>query len=126
MRAVSQLMDLSGRKALVTGGGGHIGVAVSETLVELGASVAVVDLDESEREKCAEGLSRFRPGCAIGVPCDLSNEQATRAAVRNLIVRYGGLDIVATAQDLWEPRRCLAGPFLLNSRPWEPGRLPCG
>jgi NAD(P)-dependent dehydrogenase (short-subunit alcohol dehydrogenase family) len=87
-------MDLSGRKALVTGGAGHIGACVSETLAELGASVGIVDVDESGCEKCVEWLSRLRPGCARAVPCDLADERATRAAVRNLIAAQGGLDII--------------------------------
>ena len=45
MLAVRQLIDLTGRKALVTGGAGHIGLAVCETLLELGANVAILDVD---------------------------------------------------------------------------------
>jgi NAD(P)-dependent dehydrogenase (short-subunit alcohol dehydrogenase family) len=86
-------MDLSGRKALVTGGAGHIGAAVTEALVELGASVGIVDLSKSESDKRVESLSRLRSGCAVSIPCQLDDEQATRAAVRQMIAQYGGLDI---------------------------------
>ena len=43
MRSVTELMSLSGRTALVTGGAGHLGRAICETLAELGAAVAVLD-----------------------------------------------------------------------------------
>lgn len=94
MRPLSQLMDLSGRRALVTGGAGHIGQAVGEALVELGASVAIVDMDEGGCEKRVEGLSRIRPGCAVAVPCDLGEERSTREAVRRVIAQLGGLEIM--------------------------------
>ena len=58
MRTLSQFMDLSGRHALVTGGAGHIGLAVGEALVELGAAVATVDLDEAACQERAVALSR--------------------------------------------------------------------
>lgn len=94
MRTLTQLMDLSGRRALVTGGAGHIGACISESLVELGASVGVLDLDAGVCARCVERLSRLRPGSALSLPCDLADEPATRAAVRTFIAAQGGLDIV--------------------------------
>ena len=43
MRTVRDLMDLSGRVALVTGGAGHIGGAIAEALAECGADVVVTN-----------------------------------------------------------------------------------
>ena len=94
MRPVSDLMDLSGRKALVTGGAGHIGLAVGETLVELGASLSILDLDASACRARAVELSRIREGGCFPVPCDLSDEQAIRKAVHQAIDMMGGLDIL--------------------------------
>ncbi len=94
MRRLSELMDLTGRRALVTGGAGNIGAALSEALIELGASVALLDLDATACERQAQSLSRLRPGGAVAISCDLVDEQAIRAAVRDLIARYSGLDIV--------------------------------
>lgn len=36
MKPLTQLMNLTGRVALITGGGGHIGAAAAEAIVELG------------------------------------------------------------------------------------------
>ena len=94
MRRFSELMDLTGRRALVTGGAGPIGAAVSEALMELGASVALLDVDAVACQRQAQRLARLRPGEAVAIPCDLSDEQATRAAVRDLIAHHGGLDVV--------------------------------
>jgi len=97
MRSVKTLMDLRGRKALVAGGAGHIGLAVCETLVELGAKVSVLDADEKTCEQRARVLNRRRPGAAFALPCDLLDEGRTRAAVRAAAERMGGLDILVHA-----------------------------
>ena len=87
-------MDLSGRNALLTGGAGHIGLAVGETLVELGATVSILDMDAALCQERVATLSRLRENCAIAVPCDLSDEGATRRAVRDTIDQLDGLDIL--------------------------------
>lgn len=95
MRSLSQLMDLTGRKALVTGGAGHIGLAVGEAVMELGAALAIVDVDAAACRRCAARLSGSRrKSRAIALPCDLANEQATRRGVRTAIERLGGLEII--------------------------------
>ena len=94
MRRLTEIMDLSGRKALVTGGAGHIGLAVTEALVELGAAVSILDLDAAACEKRVERLSALREHSAVAVTCDLRDEHATRQAIRETVSRLGGLDIL--------------------------------
>jgi NAD(P)-dependent dehydrogenase (short-subunit alcohol dehydrogenase family) len=79
-------MDLSGRRALITGGAGHVGFAAAETLLELGASVALLDREAPPPKHDA-----------MAVVCDLEDEAATRAAVRDVTQRLGGLDILIHA-----------------------------
>lgn len=94
MRTLANLMDLSGRKALVTGGAGHIALAVEEALIELGATVSILDLDDATCEERVAHLSGLRDRSAVAVSCDLSDERATRRAVRETVSRLGGLDIL--------------------------------
>lgn len=94
MRTVAELIDLSGRKAMVAGGAGHIGAAAAETLVELGARVAILDLDPGACREGAKALNQRRSGSAIPLPCDLSDVAATRGAVRECVSTLGGLDIL--------------------------------
>lgn len=85
-------MSLEGRRALVTGGAGHIGSAVCETLLELGAHVAVSDLNE---DACHASVCRLsRADRAVAVPCDLRSESATGDAVRQVVARWDGLEII--------------------------------
>ena len=94
MKSLKDLMNLQGRVALITGGGGHVGAVVCEALAELGASVAILDLDKESCERGVNSLSRMKPNGVLAVPCDLSDEPATREAVRQVIRELGGLDIV--------------------------------
>lgn len=94
MSTVAHLMDLSGRKALVSGGAGHIGRAVGETLVELGANVSILDLDISACQESVGSLANIRENSASAISGDLSDEKSTRAAVQQTIENLGGLDIL--------------------------------
>jgi NAD(P)-dependent dehydrogenase (short-subunit alcohol dehydrogenase family) len=94
MRSISELMSLKGRKALLTGGAGHIGLALSQTLVELGAIVAIADLDKDECEKRADELNEMGNGKAWALPVNLLDEQSTRQTVQAALRQQGGLDIL--------------------------------
>lgn len=93
MRSIAQLMDLAGRRAFVAGAVGHIGRAVCETLLELGAAVVVADQEEAA---CRDRAGTLDPSGrrALAVACDLADETATRRAVREAVERLGGLEIL--------------------------------
>lgn len=86
-------MDLSGRRAVVTGGAGHVGGAVCEALMELGARVALLDKDGAACRKRAAALASAG-GTPLAVPCDLNDERATRRAIDRALGRLGGLEIL--------------------------------
>lgn len=90
MKSVAQLGNLKGRKALLTGGAGHLALAVSETLLELGATVMLIDCDA---EAGAARAKQLGPNADFTL-CDLKDEAATRAAARQTIEKLGGLDIL--------------------------------
>ena len=52
--SLASLINLSGRRALVTGGGKGIGAAISRRLVEAGATVTVADLDPGAATTAAD------------------------------------------------------------------------
>jgi NAD(P)-dependent dehydrogenase (short-subunit alcohol dehydrogenase family) len=94
MRTLAELMDLTGRQALLTGGAGQLALAVGEALVELGATVAVADLDASACAERARVLSHHGKGRAWPLPVDLLDERATRAAVQDVLRAEGSLAIL--------------------------------
>ena len=94
MRSIHDLASLRGRRALVTGGAGHIGLAAAEAMLEAGAQVALLDLDAAAAARCAGEFNGRWPGMAHAIHCDLADEAATRDAARQAIWTMGGLDIL--------------------------------
>src|SRR5687767_6936237 len=91
MRTIQEMSNLNGQRVLLTGGAGHIGLAAAETLVELGARVAILDKEAACRARVEE-LNQGRANCAVPIPCDLEDELSTREAGRQAIRELGGLD----------------------------------
>jgi NAD(P)-dependent dehydrogenase (short-subunit alcohol dehydrogenase family) len=94
MTTLQNLMQLSGRSALVTGGAGHIGLAVCETLLELGATVSITDLDSSACALRVAALTETAgPGRVFAFPGNLGDEAQVRRVVRDATAQMGGLGI---------------------------------
>ena len=90
MKTLHQLMDLSGRVAMVTGGAGHIGRAMCAALAELGAKVAVVDVNADAARAAAEALG----GEAAAFAVDLADEAAVKALPGRVLERWGRIDVL--------------------------------
>lgn len=92
MKHIRELMDLTGRVAIVTGGSGHIGFAIAQALYEAGATLALVDKSVQDLEHRAEALG----GKAnVGIyPVDLSVEEDTRALPPRVAERFGRIDVL--------------------------------
>ncbi|WP_217182483.1 SDR family NAD(P)-dependent oxidoreductase [Streptomyces sp. AC495_CC817] len=78
-----QTGELTGLRAIVTGGASGIGLATARLLTARGARVAVLDLDPS-------GAS----APLIALKADVSDDASVRAAVAEAAQRLGGLDIL--------------------------------
>jgi NAD(P)-dependent dehydrogenase (short-subunit alcohol dehydrogenase family) len=81
---------LTDKVAIVTGGARGIGAGIARVMAAQGARVAVLDLDGAEAEKTAAGLPE--PGLALA--CDVAVEDDVAAAVRTVVERFGGLDVL--------------------------------
>lgn len=57
MRKIKELMNLDGKIALVTGGGGNIGLAAAGALAELGASIILLDVNDDSLRLAEKKLS---------------------------------------------------------------------
>ncbi|GAA3784397.1 SDR family NAD(P)-dependent oxidoreductase [Streptomyces phyllanthi] len=77
------MRDLSGLRAVVTGGASGIGLATARALAAQGAAVAVLDLDP-------DGV----PEPLLGLKADISDDTSVRTAVDTVAARLGGIDIL--------------------------------
>ncbi len=85
--------SLAGRVALVPGGGGAIGSAISQALAGAGASVVVAN-HTLERAQATADAIRAAGGAAVGVAMDATDEADAERAVAVARETYGRLDIV--------------------------------
>ena len=77
-RTIPALIDLSQKRALVTGGAKGIGAAVAARLAEAGAMVTIADLDPAGRDTAA--ALRASGLTADHVSCDITDPDQLRAA----------------------------------------------
>ena len=84
---------LSGRVALVTGGGTGITGGVARALAEAGARVALVSRKLEHLQPAAEAINA-NGGEAIAVAADVRQPDAVAAAIATTVDRFGKLDIV--------------------------------
>src|SRR5215510_14832673 len=75
----SDWLGLSGRVAVVTGGGGGIGRATAVSFAKAGAKVAVIDRDEKGLE-VTRGELRALGAESVVAPCDTSDAASVTAA----------------------------------------------
>src|SRR6218665_3728571 len=83
---MAQLLDLSGRRALVTGGSGGIGQAMAQALGLAGAQLLL--------------MARRPPHLDLAAPplaADLADAGATRQAAATALAMLGGVDILVNA-----------------------------
>ena len=82
----------SGRIALVTGAASGIGKAIATRLINEGAVVAIVDLNEEKAKQTA--LELGGSNLAVGIGADVRVEADIAAAISRTILAFGGLDLV--------------------------------
>ena len=87
--------DLTGKTAIVTGGGGILGQGFCEVLAAYGANVAVFDVNEASAGKTVEALKQSAPAAnALAVACDVSSAGSVGQAVERVVKAFGGVDIL--------------------------------
>jgi len=84
-------MTLSGKVAIITGGGTGIGFGVAKVLVEKGARVA---LAQPQLEQAANALKHLGKENAMGLALDVRDPLAAAGAVRAVVGAFGGIDIL--------------------------------
>lgn len=80
-------MQISGNTFLVTGGSSGLGGACVRLLASAGGNVVIADLNKDAGAKLAAELGP----CVRFVPCDVTDEVSTTAAIEVALKHFGGL-----------------------------------
>ncbi|XP_029303938.1 15-hydroxyprostaglandin dehydrogenase [NAD(+)]-like isoform X2 [Cottoperca gobio] len=101
-------MALNGKIAVVTGAALGIGKAMTEILLQQGAKVALLDLNETAGESLKEALDKlYGQQRTLFFHCSVESEEQIKAAFQKTVEAFGGIDILCNN----------AG--ILNEAEWE-------
>jgi NAD(P)-dependent dehydrogenase (short-subunit alcohol dehydrogenase family) len=84
------MQDLAGKRAIVTGAGSGIGLAIAHHLADLGVRVVVADLDGARARDAVAGLGDAHLALAL----DVRHRAAVTAAFADVAARWGGYDLL--------------------------------
>jgi NAD(P)-dependent dehydrogenase (short-subunit alcohol dehydrogenase family) len=90
-------LELTGKRALVTGGSRGIGLAVARQLAREGAHVAIAARDQARLDEAARSLAPQGGGAAFGLVVDTGDDASVKAMVAGAAERLGGLDILVNS-----------------------------
>jgi NAD(P)-dependent dehydrogenase (short-subunit alcohol dehydrogenase family) len=92
--AVSRLLDLSGRSALVTGAGRGIGAAIARRLAEAGAAVVINYRGSAAGAEALAQEIRDAGGSAVAKQADVTRRAQIEHLMAATVSAHGGLDIL--------------------------------
>ncbi|MGB0574713.1 MAG: SDR family NAD(P)-dependent oxidoreductase [Alphaproteobacteria bacterium] len=93
---------LEGKVAFVTAAGGAIAGATARLFASEGAAVACVDIIEENVKKTASDIEAAG-GKAIAIVCDVTDEEAVKAAIDETVSAFGRLNVVFNAAAYTDP-----------------------
>lgn len=92
-RSLAELIDLSGRRAVVTGAAKGIGAQTARRLAQGGADVVIADLDLTAAATTATDIAASTGRTVVAVTLDVSETASIVAAADAAVSRLGGIDI---------------------------------
>lgn len=95
-KSLQQLLSLKGKTAVVTGGAGYLGTAISETLAELGANLVIASRDKAKCQKKCEDIMRLHNGSikAVALELDLLKKGAAVEFLNQIHDNFEAIDIL--------------------------------
>ena len=110
-------MKLEDQVAIVTGAGRNIGEEISKILAQNGAKVAVVDMDAGRGHKVAGEIVKAG-GEAAGFVADISSEPDVATLVKDIVAKWGRVDILSTMRRSPTTRTSWRSPRISGTRSW--------
>jgi len=110
---MTNLFDISGKRAIVTGGTRGLGYGMAEGLMEAGASVVI--FGTSEKVTAVADQFRSRGFDCHGLVVDLASEEQRVRGFQEAVCLLGGLDILINAAGIQRRYPCEQFP----KRDWD-------
>ncbi|CAN7458010.1 SDR family NAD(P)-dependent oxidoreductase [Phenylobacterium sp. LjRoot225] len=88
------LLDLTGRVAIVTGGGTGIGAATAKLLAQHGAQVVIASRSADELARKAAEIGEAAGGRCLAVPTDVKDEAQCVRLIERTLEAFGRIDIL--------------------------------
>jgi NAD(P)-dependent dehydrogenase (short-subunit alcohol dehydrogenase family) len=92
--SLSDLFDLGGQTAIVTGGGAGLGRVFADALGEAGANVVVCGRKAERCEQAAAEIAEAHHVGAIGMRCDVRSTAEIEAVVERAVTEFGTIDVL--------------------------------
>ncbi len=90
---VSELFDLRGKRALITGASSGIGKKVAQAYLQAGADVALAARRPEALEQAAGEIAADGEGKVVTVPCDVTQPDQVTEMLDRVTAELGGIDI---------------------------------
>ncbi len=90
---MTNLFDLTGKVAVITGASRGIGQAIAEQLAEAGAKVVISSRKQDGLDPIADGI-RAKGGEALAVAAHNGSKEALQALIKSTVDAYGRVDIL--------------------------------
>ncbi|HEV2970237.1 MAG TPA: SDR family oxidoreductase, partial [Pirellulales bacterium] len=88
------LFDLTGKIAIITGGGSGIGLGIAKGLAQAGARVVIVGRNEEKLQAAAHTLAEQTSGEFLPLGADVADERQVESLIGNVADRFARIDIL--------------------------------
>jgi NAD(P)-dependent dehydrogenase (short-subunit alcohol dehydrogenase family) len=130
-------LELTGRRAVITGASRGIGLAVARALVSEGADLALIARDPDALHRAADELRTIAAGRVLTVACDTGDDQAVSGMVAEVTAEFGAVGILVNCaarvntapipdEDLDQEINVKLKGYLRCARAFAPGMVTAG
>lgn len=88
-----ELISLEGKVAMITGGASGIGLGTAKRLAEVGASIALLDIDKARGKRAAKEIRKLG-GDAEFFWCDVTSNSECEKTAEDVYREFGKIDIL--------------------------------
>ncbi len=108
---IMDLFDVSGKVAVITGGGGELCGTMAAALGSMGVKVAILDLNLTGAQRVADEIEK-NGGQALAIQCNVLDPEELHTCHQTVCQKWDGLDFLIPGAGGNDPRGTTAEEFL--------------